>query len=69
MINSREQIEALYKQQWAKVFGTTVGNGFDRLSFLRRKSRELSAFFDVQGWPTSEDEVIAYIDRTIERYG
>lgn len=68
MINSREQIERLYQQQWAKVFGTTA-NGFERLRFLRRKSRELSALFDVQGWPETEAEVLPYIHRTLERYG
>jgi len=69
MISSRSDLERVYNQEWRKVFGTSVGNGFDRMTFLRRKARELSELFDVQGWPASDDEILPYVQRTLERYG
>lgn len=64
-----EDLEALYKTAWIQQWGTTVGDGFHRLSFLRSKSRQLADYFDVHGWPATQEETLTYVQRTLDRYG
>jgi len=69
VISSRDDIERLFTAQWTRQLGTTVGNGYERLKFIRTKARQLTDHFDTTGWPETEEEVLPYIQRTIERYG
>jgi hypothetical protein len=66
---SADDLEALYKTAWTQQWGTTVGDGFHRLSFLRSKARQLAEYFDVNGWPSTQEEILTYVQRTLERYG
>ena len=63
-----KDLEAIFTREWGKVMGTTVGDGFHRLSFLRSLSNKLSRYFDVIGWPDSEEDVLVYVRQAIERY-
>ena len=69
MINSQSDLERLFKNEWRKVMGTTVGDGYHLLKFLRTSARRLKAHFDISGWPETEGDILPYIHRTIERYG
>ena len=69
MMNSQSELERLFKAEWRKVMGTTVGDGYHLLKFLRTSARRLKAHFDIAGWPETEGDIIPYIHRTIERYG
>lgn len=64
-----DDLEALYKTAWTQQWGTTVGDAFHRLSFLRSKARQLAEYFDVNGWPNTKEEALTYVQRTLERYG
>lgn len=62
-------LEALFTREWTRQLGTTVGDGFHRLSFLRSLAGKLADHFDTIGWPDAEEDVIVYVRQAIERYG
>lgn len=69
MMQSQDYLESIFKAEWRKVMGTTVGDGYHLLKFLRSSARRLKAHFDIAGWPETDKDIIPYIHRTIERYG
>lgn len=64
-----DELEALYKQAWTQQWGTSVGDAYHRLSFLRSKARQLAQYFDLNGWPETQEDALIYVQRTLERYG
>lgn len=63
-----KDLEAIFTREWIRVMGTTVGDGFHRLSFLRSLANKLSNYFEQIGWPDSEEDVLVYVRQAIERY-
>ena len=67
-IETQDDLQALFKREWIKVMGTSVGDGFARQSFLRSLARKLTAHFELIGWPETEEGALTYVRQAIERY-
>lgn len=64
-----DDLHALFALEFNKVLGTSHHARFERAPLLRKLTRKLSAHFDATGWPSTQEEALAYVRQAVERYG